>query len=87
MKCCKSKYGGSKDEKLKVAREMLDGWIESERAVMTGQSYTIGTRQLTRADLEEIGERIKYWKNEISKLESTSSGRWIKSGFMATTRF
>ena len=31
---------------------------------------TIGSRSLTKADLSEIGERIKYWMNEVSRLEN-----------------
>lgn len=31
---------------------------------------TIGSRSLTKADLSEIGERIKYWTNEVSRLEN-----------------
>lgn len=72
----------SKAKRLATAKEMLKGWIEAEKAVMTGQSYTIDSRQLTRADLAEIGERIDYWENKIEALESSTSGRWIKRGFM-----
>ena len=31
---------------------------------------TIGSWSLTKADLSEIGERIKYWTNEVSRLEN-----------------
>jgi hypothetical protein len=53
-----------------VAREMLMLWLDAERAVTTGKSYTIGTRSLTRANISEIAERIKFWRNELEKLES-----------------
>ena len=35
-----------------------------------GNLRTIGSRSLTKADLSEIGERIKYWTNEVSRLEN-----------------
>lgn len=52
------------------AREHLRIWLEAEKAVATGQSYKIGTRSLTRANLSDIASRIKYWRNEVDKLES-----------------
>ena len=57
-----------------MAREMLQLWLDAERAVTTGKSYTIGTRSLTRANLSDIAERIKYWRNELAKLESGRRG-------------
>ena len=65
----KSGYEKGKDDELTTARQMVKLWIEAEMAVMTGQEYRIGTRNLRRADLREIGERIKYWKDEQYKLE------------------
>lgn len=58
-------------------REMLDLWLEAEKAVATGQSYKIGTRQLTRADLGDIASRIEYWRNELDSLED-GRGRGCK---------
>jgi len=63
-----SRQGKSKEE-IETAREMVSMWIEAEKAVMTGQEYRIGTRSLKRADLRMIGERIKYWKDELEQLE------------------
>ena len=39
---------------------------------MTGQEYRIGTRNLRRADLNMIGERVRYWKDEVYRLERRS---------------
>lgn len=63
---------------LEEAKSMLQGWIEAERSVMSGQSYRIGNRQLTRTNLSEIAERIKYWRNEVAKLESGRKGGGMK---------
>ena len=57
-----------------MAREMLQLWLDAERAVTTGQSYKIGTRSLTRSNVSEIAARIKYWRNEIDKLENGRKG-------------
>ena len=59
---------------LDEAKETLRIWLEAERAVATGQSYKIGSRSLTRANLSEIAERIKFWRNEVEKLESGRRG-------------
>ena len=45
------------------ARANLKMWLDAERAVASGQSYRIGTRQLNRASLSDIAARIKYWRN------------------------
>ena len=62
----------SQQEELHNAREMLKGWMLAEMAVMSGQDYTIGSRRLRRADLIDIGQRIKYWKAEVDRLEGRS---------------
>lgn len=56
------------------ARANLQMWLEAERAVSTGQSYKVGTRSLSRVNLSDIAERIKYWRNEIDRLESGRTG-------------
>ena len=45
---------------LEIAKEHLDIWLEAEKAVALGQSYTIGSRSLTRANLSEIRKSIQY---------------------------
>lgn len=54
---------------LEQAKTHLNAWLEAELAVSTGQRYRIGTRELTRADLSAIKERIQFWRNEVSRLE------------------
>lgn len=55
---------------LETAKRYLDEWLEAELACATGQSYTIGSRTLTRADLAEIRNTIKYWEGKVAKLEA-----------------
>ena len=59
---------------IEEARTTLRMWLEAERAVATGQSYRIGTRSLTRANLADIRESIQFWRREIAKLESKHMG-------------
>lgn len=51
-----------------IAEEHLNAWLEAEMAVTTSQSYQIGGRQLTRADLGEIRKQIEYWSNKVEKI-------------------
>lgn len=55
---------------LSIAKTHLDAWLEAELECTTNQSYTIGSRTLTRADLAEIRETIRYWQGMVTKLEN-----------------
>lgn len=59
---------------IEEARENLTMWLRAERAISTGQSYKIGTRSLSRADLSMVASRIAFWRNEIEKLENGQRG-------------
>ena len=51
---------------LETAQRMLDVWVAAEESVSHGQSYQIGNRSLTKADLTQIGKRIEYWSNKVT---------------------
>ncbi len=59
---------------LQTAKKHLNSWLEAEITISTGQSYKIGSRELRRADLKEVREQIKFWKNEVEKLEAGRKG-------------
>ena len=48
----------------------LNIWLEAEEAVATGQSYQIGTRMLTRADLKQIRAEMEYWAAKLTEAEA-----------------
>ena len=54
--------------------ERLELYYEAERKVLRGQSYTLGNRQLTRANLSEIRKAIKDLENELEQLEGRLRG-------------
>lgn len=54
--------------------ERLELYYEAERKVLRGQAYTLGNRQLTRANLSEIQKAIKDLENELEQLEGRSRG-------------
>lgn len=57
---------------LETAQKHLDAWLEAELTVTTGQSYTIGSRVLTRANLTEIRNAIDYWNKKVIALDNTT---------------
>ena len=59
---------------IEEAQETLRLWLDAERAVATGQSYKIGTRSLTRANLADIRESVQFWRREIDRLEAKHTG-------------
>lgn len=58
---------------LETAREHLSAWLAAELEVTTHQSYTIGTRSLSKANLAEIRQQIIFWRNEVARLENIAS--------------
>ena len=54
---------------LEVAKKHLNAWLEAELAVTQAQSYTIGSRKLTKANLTEIRNAIAYWEGKVEQLE------------------
>lgn len=58
---------------LETAQKHLDEWLEAELNVTTHQSYTMGSKTLTLADLGTIGRQIKYWNDMVMRLQAQSS--------------
>ena len=58
-----------KNKRLVELRERLAIYKEAERKILQGQSYSIGTRQLTRASLSSVQKMIKELEAEIDVLE------------------
>lgn len=57
-----------------VIRERLELYYEAERKVLRGQSYTLGNRHLTRANLAEIQKAIKELESELEQMAGRSRG-------------
>lgn len=57
---------------LETAKEHLSAWLKAEMEVTTGQSYKIGSRTLTRANLTEIRNAIDYWNGKVNQLENVA---------------
>lgn len=57
-----------------TCQKHLDAWLEADLAVAQGQSYTIGTRTLTRAHSGEIRRNIQLWSDRLAQIKRKSSG-------------
>ncbi len=55
---------------LEIARRHLEEWLEAELVLTTAQSYTLRNRTLTRANLTEVRNSIKFWNDKVNELEN-----------------
>lgn len=53
---------------LATAQAHLDSWVAADIAVAGGQSYSIGSRSLTRTHAAEIRNNIDYWNKWVQRL-------------------
>lgn len=60
---------------LETAKKHLEMWLEAESEVAINQSYTIGGKSFTRANLGEIRKQIEYWSNKVQALENIAKRR------------
>jgi hypothetical protein len=60
---------------LAQAEAKLAEYMAAETAVLSGQSYSIAGRQLTRANLAEIREGLLFWNAQVVQLDGQSQGR------------
>lgn len=65
---------------LAQAEAKLTAWLTAEEALQTAQSYELqGGIRVTRADLDQIAQRIDYWNRQVQTL-SRGSGIRIVGG-------
>lgn len=60
---------------LAQAQAKLDEYMAAETAILSGQSYKIGERELRRADLAVIQAGIDTWNKRVTELQASASGR------------
>jgi hypothetical protein len=53
---------------------MLQLYIKAERAVLSGQSFTLNGRSLSRANLSEIREGRREWERKVAGESARSGG-------------
>lgn len=58
----------------KLCEDRVALWLEAEEAIATGQSYQIGTRMLTRANLNAVREELEWWSDRLAEAEAEEEG-------------
>lgn len=59
---------------MSAAADLLQAYMEAELAVLRRQSYTIGDRTLTFADLNAIRSERKQLERRVAAEESAATG-------------
>jgi hypothetical protein len=59
---------------MSTATQMRDLYIAAEKAVLRGQSFSMGGRTLTMADLEKIRAGRKEWEARVADEASGRQG-------------
>lgn len=65
----------SKKERLERYKKQREMYLKAEEAVLNAQSYSIGSRNVTKADLSEIAKMISFLDNKIDALEGIGGKR------------
>lgn len=53
-----------------LCKQKVNTWLAAEEAIATGQSYTMGTRNLTRANLNAVREELAWWMTRLAEAEA-----------------
>lgn len=60
---------------VSLCQQKLAEYLEAETRVLSSQSYTIGGRSLTRANLAEIRSGIEIWSARLADAQAAANGR------------
>ena len=66
---------GTVKVRLQLKKERLQKYYEVEEKILNSQSYALGSRTLTRANLKEVQTMIERLESEIAQLESRGTTR------------
>ncbi len=55
-------------------QDLLARWIEAEKAITTGQNYSIEGMSVSRADLSTVIERINQLSRELCNRQTEARG-------------
>ena len=64
------------EKRLTMRQSFLEKAYEAYEKLLSGevQSYTIGSRSLTKFDLEPLQDTIAKWEKEVDELEAQLAG-------------
>lgn len=59
---------------LAQAETQLAAYLAAETAVLSGQSYELAGRRLTRANLADIRAGLDHWDKKVKELTQSAAG-------------
>ena len=64
------------EKRLTMRQSFLEKAYEAYEKLLSGevQSYTIGSRSLTKFDMETLQDTIEKWEKEVDELEAQLAG-------------
>lgn len=71
---------------LEIAQKHLDEWLEAELEITTHQSYTLGSKSLTMADLSQVRLAIQYWSGKVEELQRQQETGGRNRAYIAVPR-
>jgi hypothetical protein len=60
---------------MSIATQMRDAYLAAELALLKGQSFRIGDRQLTRANLAEVAAERRNWERRANAEAAAAAGQ------------
>lgn len=63
------------DKRLEIKKKRLRQYYTAEEKILRGQSYTLGSQQLTRANLALVQSKIKELEAEVEALERRGTAK------------
>ena len=63
----------SKTERINRVKSRLKKYCDAEDKILLGQSYSIGSMSLTRANLPYVQSMIQKLENQLEALETSGS--------------
>lgn len=60
---------------MTTSQQMLERYIDAELAVLDGRSVTIGGRNLTMENLQQIREGRMEWERRVAAESNAAAGR------------
>lgn len=60
-------------KKIDFLKERLERYYDAETRILEGQSYRLGSRELTRANLKQVQDKIKELESQIDALEKNGT--------------
>ena len=69
-----------------LCQKKLNTWMKAEEAIATGQSYQIGSRMLTRAELKQVREEMEYWAGKLAEASAEEKHGGRNRSYRAVAR-